>query len=89
MNRESEVISHYCIWALSDPNDDNLTEMCEYLHTLTCEDCDRLQSTLEDIQKAVEKIKQSNREEFRQEVQNAAYLILEWQKHILRRSQQE
>ena len=85
MNKESKISSHCQVWTLSDLTNTDLQEICQHDHAQICEDCDRLQSTLEDVQKVVIGNHQANTEELLHEIQNGILEFQYWngKKHIL------
>ena len=54
MSTSSTVASHCSVFALSDSTDADLQQRCDHDHNEVCERCESLQSTLDQILRAVE-----------------------------------
>jgi hypothetical protein len=89
MEEKNKIASHCRIQALSDDTDPNFSRNCDHDHSDICEDCLHFVTTLSKVKTLVENSDHIRKHELNHEVKTSIESIMNWQKHIIRGSQQE
>ena len=82
------------MFALSDPEDESFQAKCAHQHTLACDNCENLKSTLEELEN---KLKSNRHFSYTQDIkvelihdfEEAKDRLNKWKAHILRSINQE
>ena len=91
---ESPCADHCRVFALSDREDKAFQVKCSHLHTMACENCENLKSTLEEIREKLQEnchfsYTKDSKEELVHDFEEAYEHIQKWKSHILRSINQE
>ena len=91
---ESPCADHCKAFALSDSVDEVFQVKCSHQHTMSCENCENLKSTLEEIRKKLQETHHFSytkdiKEELVHDVEEACEHIQKWKSHIVRSINQE
>ena len=91
---ESPCADHCRAFALSDPADKAFQVKCSHQHTMACENCENLKSTLEEIREKLHETQHFSytkdiKEELVHDFEEAYEHIKKWKCHILRSINQE
>jgi hypothetical protein len=89
MEEENTIASHCRILALSDNTDKYFTRYCDHDHSNICEDCVHFVKTLSNVKIIVENSNHPQKNELSHEAKISIESIMNWQKHIIRGSQQD
>ena len=92
--RESPCAGHCRAFALSDREDKAFQVKCSHLHTMACENCENLKSTLEEIREKLQEnchfsYTKDIKEELVHDFEEAYEHIQKWKSHILHSINQE
>ena len=86
----SRCADHCRTFALSDPKDKNLQEICDHDHDRICEQCESLKTLLEKLDIEIESLcDESKSKELQYDLSVGREQVDEWKKHILRSAQQQ
>lgn len=90
----SPCADHCRAFALSDPVDTAFQVKCSHQHTMTCENCNNLTSTLKEVRKRLQDTRhflctKDIKDELVQDFEEAYEHIQKWKSHILRSIHQE
>ena len=91
---ESPCADHCRAFALSDPSDKEFQVKCFHQHTMECENCENLKSTVEEIRAKLRETKHFSctkdvKEELTHDFEEAYNHIQKWKSHILRSINQD
>ncbi len=91
---DSLCADHCTMFALSDPEDEAFQVKCAHQHTLVCDNCENLKSTLEELGNKLRSNRhfsytQDIKEELIHDYEEAKDRINKWKAHILRSINQE
>ena len=91
---ESPCADHCGAFALSDSVDEAFQVKCSHQHTMSCENCENLKSTLEEIRKKLQETHHFSytkdiKEELVHDFEEACEHIQKWKSHIVRSINQE
>ena len=91
---DSLCADHCTMFALSDPEDEAFQVKCAHQHTLACDNCENLKSTLDEIENKLKSNRhfsytQDIKEELIHDFEEAKDRINKWKVHILRSINQE
>lgn len=85
------MASHCSVFALSDSTDPDLQQQCDHNHNEVCEQCENLQSTLNQILQAVKEASfpsEDDKDEASYLASTATLAIQSWKCHLLRSTHQ-
>ncbi|KAL9954870.1 hypothetical protein ACROYT_G042455 [Oculina patagonica] len=85
-----DVAVHCRVYALKDPKDRDYQSQCSHEHNTSCDNCDDLTKTMDEIEAAIEKLASSDvKEELCFVMRKARKDIVNWKAHLLRSGNQE
>ncbi|CAF4228289.1 unnamed protein product, partial [Rotaria sordida] len=89
--RSSNIADHCCIHALSDPKGRNFSQECDHEHDESCIECSNLTSTLNEIERFIEKTETDKELLDRALIKFRLYResIEAWKAHLLRSINQD
>ncbi|KAL9962183.1 hypothetical protein ACROYT_G031264 [Oculina patagonica] len=90
VSASSNVADHCRVYALNDPKDRDYQSQCSHEHNTSCDNCDDLTKTMDEIEAAIEKLASSDvKEELCFVMRKARKDIVNWKAHLLRSVNQE
>ncbi|KAL9972551.1 hypothetical protein ACROYT_G018879 [Oculina patagonica] len=85
VSASSDVADHCRVYALNDPKDRDYQSQCSHEHNTSCDNCDDLTKTMDEIEAAIEKLASSDlKEELCFVMRKARKDIVNWKAHLLR-----
>ncbi|KAL9966690.1 hypothetical protein ACROYT_G024802 [Oculina patagonica] len=90
VSASSDVADHCRVYALNDPKDRDYQSQCSHEHNTSCDNCDDLTKTMDEMEAAIEKLASSDvKEELCFVMRKARKDIVNWKAHLLRSVNQE